>query len=186
MVVDHIQNDFDTRAVERFHHLAKLEDRISIRSQSGFGSEKSQRVVAPVVGESPIEKKAIVEMLMDGKQLHRGNSNLLKVFDRRMVSETCVGAPDFLRDGWMQLGKPFHVHLHHDRFEHRPPQGKITLPVEVVRFRDESLRSRRRTVDPVRSSVRHQRQEGRVENGGPVDLFGVGIEQQLSRVEKMT
>ena len=67
MIVNHIENHFDTRRVEIAHHRFELEDLFAQLSAAGVlrvRREKSDRVVAPIVSETPIDQCLVINMRM--------------------------------------------------------------------------------------------------------------------------
>ena len=48
MVIDHIENDFDTRAMQCIHHVAKLSD-ILTREITRLRRKKANAVIPPIV-----------------------------------------------------------------------------------------------------------------------------------------
>ena len=64
VVVNDVKNYLHAFAVKGFHHIAEFRDGIAIGSVASFRSEEADRVVAPVVHQSPLDQKTIVEMMM--------------------------------------------------------------------------------------------------------------------------
>ena len=75
MVEDHVQNDLDSRPVQRLHHVAKLIDRakpIPARAVGLVGRKEGDRRVTPIVDES---RWAILRVELEyGQQFDGGDA----------------------------------------------------------------------------------------------------------------
>ena len=70
VVVDHVQDDLETRGVELAHRLAKAAG-TGRAEVARLGGQEADAVVAPVVDEALFEQSAIVHEGMDRQQLQR-------------------------------------------------------------------------------------------------------------------
>ena len=62
-----------TGLVERLHHRLELAHLVAMRSArcvAGVGGEEADGVVAPVVGEAPLDERPLGHELVDGQELH--------------------------------------------------------------------------------------------------------------------
>ena len=111
VVVDHVENHFDSCAVQCFHHVAELGDRtlwVLARAVSLMGCEEGNGRVAPVIDPSRRTIQGI--KLENGQQLHGRNAKLLEV--RNLFNNTGECAPYRLRQAGTRVpGEPTHVHL---------------------------------------------------------------------------
>ena len=84
VVINHVENDFDTGLVQGPDHLLELlhlataprTERVLV-----VGREIPDRVVSPVVPQAFFQKVAVLDELMDGQQFYRGDAKLLEMFD---------------------------------------------------------------------------------------------------------
>ena len=65
--------------------------------------EIADRVVAPVVAQPALEQERVVDELMDGQELDRGDAERLQMLDRRRMREPGVRSAQLLRDAGMPL-----------------------------------------------------------------------------------
>jgi hypothetical protein len=69
VVVDDVEDHFQTRGVKRLHHRLELTDLIAGPPCAGVavvGGEEPDGVVAPVVGQPPVHEEHVVDELVDG------------------------------------------------------------------------------------------------------------------------
>ena len=74
VVVDHVQDHFDPRLVERFDHRLEFVDRGSrrcARTVAAVRRKEPDRVVAPIVLQPPIEQVLVVHKVVHGHKLDR-------------------------------------------------------------------------------------------------------------------
>ena len=71
-----------------------------------MGGEVTDRAVTPVVGQSLVVQEALVDDVMHGHQLHGGDPEVPQILDRRVGSESRVGAPVRFGDVGMADVKP--------------------------------------------------------------------------------
>ena len=142
VIEDNIENDFNAGSVQRLHHAAKFiecSERVRMRAIGLVRCKKGDRRVTPVV--RPAWGRILRIELKHGKQLDRGNAQLLKVRDLLDESGVCATFR-FRQTGAGVCGKTAHMHLVNDGAGPRPLQGNVTLPVIRVWVRDHALHGR--------------------------------------------
>ena len=97
-------------AVQRLHHPLELVHLLAVAAGRGVARRPGRRsrwVVAPVVRQAPVEEEALVDDVVHGQQLDRGDAERREVLDRGSEREPGVGAAEVLRgsSGW-RLVKP--------------------------------------------------------------------------------
>ena len=180
------------RAVQRLDHPLELEHLIAQAPGGGVLGVRRQvadRAVAPVVAQAAIVQEGLVGDVMDRQQLDGGDAQALHVGQRLLRGQSRVGAAQVLAHGRMALGVALDVGLVDDRLVPRAPRRDVALPVERA-VDDHRLGNREGVVLVVGLEVRVRRVVGRVgQHVGriPVDAafdrLGVGIDEQLDRVE---
>jgi hypothetical protein len=133
VVVDDVQDDFETAVVEAGDHLLKFAQRVrNVGRITRIGRKKSDRVIAPIVLQPLFEKITVVNERMDGQQFHRGHAQRPDVVDDRLGAQSGVKAPQILVDRGIQLGEPFDVGFVDDRLVPRHVAPTIfAAPIEV-------------------------------------------------------
>ena len=148
-----------------------------------MGGEEADGVVAPVVGEAPLDQKRLGHALVHGQQLDRGHPQVDQVGDGGLVGQARVGAPQLGREPRVGHREALDVDLVDDR-----------VGVGVVRAGAVGPREGRvdhEAAGHVAGRVERARRLGVVgvvaehlgtEPHGPGRGPGVGVEQQLGRV----
>ena len=93
--------------------------------------EETDRVVAPVVRQALLLQVGVVDELMDRHELDGRRAQVLEVVDDGGLSQTGVGAPQFLGNHRVQLGHALDVGLVDDRLVVLVVRGTVVTPVEV-------------------------------------------------------
>ena len=189
VVVDDVEDDFDALLVQRLHHLLELLHLLPglpARRVLVVRGEIADGVVAPVVAQPALEQQRVVDELMDGEELDRGDAERLQMLDGRGMREPRVRAALILRHLGMPLREAFDVDFVNDRLVPRRARIAIARPVEV-RIGDHRLRHERRGVGVVLrvGIVEEVSEDGLVPLHLSVDRFAVRIEQQLRRIAAM-
>jgi hypothetical protein len=130
VVVDHVEDHLDARGVEVLDHLLELGDRpqpgrarvLRVRCEVG------DRVVAPVVGQAALDEVVLVEVVVDGQQLDRGDAEVAEVADDGRVREAGVGPAQVLGDVRVRHRETLHVGLVDHRLRPGGPCGGRSLP----------------------------------------------------------
>ena len=111
VIEDHVENDFDAGPVQRLHHVPKFihrAQRFLARTVCLVRRKERDRRVAPVV--RPAWGRILGIELKHGKQLDRGNAQLLKVGD--LLDQSGVRATfRFRQPGAGMRGETAHMHL---------------------------------------------------------------------------
>ena len=95
VVVDDVEDDFDTGTVQRADHLPELADprrRITVARVLGMRGEESDGVVAPEVPQPPLDQKALVHEMVNRHQFDRRDAEALQILDRRRVGQPRIRA----------------------------------------------------------------------------------------------
>ena len=192
VVVDHVEDHLDARAVQRLDHaleLAHLLPALAGGGVGGVGREEADRRVAPVVRQPPGVQEVLVGDVVDRQQLDRGHAERLEVRDRVLVGEPGVGAAQVLAHAGAQLREALDVRLVDHRLVPRRAQRAVALPVEA-RVDHHALRDRVGVVlvvaleVGVRLAGRDVREDvAAVEPDRALDRLRVRVEQELARVE---
>ena len=138
MVVDNVDNHFESGLVQCLHHCLELADGV-LRGIASVRREITDRVIAPVVPQTALDQRALVDERMHGHQFDRRDAQALQVLDRRRRRETRIRAAQRGRDVRMAPREPAHVQL----VDHRLAPGNggrsIVVPGER-RLDDAALR----------------------------------------------
>ena len=151
VVVDDVEDDFESGGVQAAHHQLELLHRLarpSVRGVFGVRREKAQRVVAPVIGQPLLDEMAVVEMIMHGHQLDGGDAEVEQVLDGGLRSQAGVGAAQLFGHAGHSLGEALDVQL----VDQRLVPGRVRRPIVAPgegRYRRRRPAGRRRRC-PVR------------------------------------
>ena len=153
-----------------------------------FGREEADRVVAPVVAQALLDQVAVVDERVHRHQLDRGDAEPLQVVDHRRGRQPGVGAAQRWRHVGVQHREAAHVQLVDHRVVPRHRRAPVVAPSEgwidhralaACRARCRAGRSDRSSrLCPTRVAEERVAPAQRAD-----DALGVGIEQQLVRVE---
>ncbi len=187
VVVDDVEDHLDVRLVERLDHELELLDLFAVlapRAVFAVGSEVADGVVPPVVAQALVHEVAVVDELVHGQQLERGDAEVLQVVDHGRGRQAGVGAAELLGDARVQLRQALHVRLVHHRVV--PPAvgpalgGPVEEGVDHDRLRHEG--SAVGLLHDVIAAADGVGEDRRVPVDLAVDCLGVRIEQELVRV----
>jgi hypothetical protein len=133
VVVDHVEDHLQARVVEARHHLLEfLQAARGIGGVAGVGREKTDAVVAPVVGEALLQQVAVVDEGVHRQELDRRDAKRLHVLDDFLHREAGEGAAQLGRNGGMPHGVAAHVRLvDHGAVPRDGLPGALARPVEV-------------------------------------------------------
>jgi hypothetical protein len=190
VVVDDVEDHLEAGGVERLDHRLELAGgpaRRSVRGVARLGREKVDRVVAPVVGQPLVEQVLVVEEGVDRQELDGGDAELLQVRDHPRRGEAGVGAAELRLHLGVAGGEAFHVQLVDERIVEGDAGRPVGAPVEGA-VDDDSLRHAPGVVELVDREVgpgvaKRVGEDRRVPIDHPVECLGVGVDQQLHRVE---
>ena len=191
VVVDHVEDHFDPRRVERLHELLELLHLPATLTRGRIlvvGREIGDGVVAPVVPKAPLHERRVLDELVDRQQLHRRDAEFFQVVDGRRMRQSRVGAAQLLGNIRMRLAETFHVRLVHDRVVQRGVGRAVEPPVER-RVDHDALGDERDTVEVVLRVLRFVeviRENRFVPVPQALDRLGVRIEQQLRGIAPMS
>ena len=128
VVVDHVEDHLDAVAMQRVHHGAELvADRLvvpfrcagSSRCITRVRDEVGQRVVAPVVGHSPLNQVMLVDVQLHRQQANSGQSHAFVVRQHRRAGQARVGSPLRRRHIRVHRGQGFDMGFVEHRAGHR-------------------------------------------------------------------
>ena len=146
VVVNHIENDFDSGSVERFHHIPELVDLgtwLLPRRIARCRCEEPERAVPPVVGFALIGEEFVIHKRMDGQKLHRGHTEPLEVSDHGRVRHSGVGATNLFGHIRMFLRESLDMNFVDHRLRPKRIRAGIISPVVAIfenqRFRHRSV-----------------------------------------------
>jgi hypothetical protein len=192
VVVDDVQDDLDARLVQRVHHVPELVHLLAhppAARVTDVGGEEADGVVAPVIGEALALQHAVGDELVDRHQLDAGDAEAAEVFDDRRRDESGIGAAQVFR----HLGVAERESLDVELVDRRPRPRVAALA--RVRHRPRLVDHHRLgdgggAVAVVAGQVGVGVTEGVAEDElvpahVAVDGPGIGIDQQLGRIEAM-
>ena len=190
MVVDHVENHFEVRGVQRAHHHLELAHRILRRRRRrvlNLRRKVRQRVVSPVVREISLCEMPVVQVVMRRHQFHRGDAEPREMPDGRFGGESQVRAAQRFRDVRVQLRESLDVKFVDERLVPGRPQRPIVPPRErAVDDRRERREWRAVAVVERRVFLAELEAEQRlVPSHGSPDHLGVGIQDEFVRVESI-
>ena len=190
VVVDHVEDHLEARAVQRLDHLLELADLLAAVAGGGVRrvrGEVADGVVAPVVAGAALGQAGLGDELVDREQLDRGDAEVAQVVGDRGGAEAGVRAAQVLGDAVVQLGHALDVALVDDRVAPAAPHRLVALPVEVP-GRGVDHDAARHEGGGVLGGLLLGASEDVAESGrrgGEVaaDRHRVGVQEQLVRVE---
>ena len=95
VVVDHVKDDLDARLVQGTDHRLELGHLLPACALGGVAvvrGEEPDGVVSPVVRQPTLDEVVVVDELVHGHQLHRGDTQALQVLHHGRVGQAGVGA----------------------------------------------------------------------------------------------
>ena len=190
VVVDDVEDDLDAGGVEVAHHGLELGDLLAQPARAAVlvvGGEEPDRVVAPVVAQVTIDQMGVVDELVDGQQLDGSDPECGEVLDGGRVGQAGVGPAQLAGDVGVGGGEPLDVDLVDDRLVQRDAERPVVAPVEERVVDDALLDMDRAVVVVARPFVAEVvREAGRLPVDRSLDRLGVGIDDELSRIEAQT
>ena len=188
MVVDHVEDHFDSSIMQMRDHLLELRD----RTGGGIplvGRKESDRVVSPIIGDAFVDQMPVDDGSLHRQQLDRRDAEAADVLADIAHPESCELAPQLRRHRGMAHRKTTHVGLIQDRAVPRNHRTALASPRER-RVHHAALGHERRAVALVERKIRFFRAELIAEEGVvPLQLthqgLGVRVEEQLVRIEAM-
>ena len=151
-----------------------------------IGREEAERVVAPVVRQALFEQVLLVDVDVDGQQLHRRDAERLEMIERRLAHQAEIRAAQILGDAGMTPREATDVQLVDDRVLPRRPRADDRRPRRTRR------RPRRRAAPTPRcpivalSGLAEAESEERIVPPHPAaDRPRIGVDHELGRVETM-
>ena len=184
MVVNHVQNHFDTGFVQRAHGFFQLVFRVGgIDGIRRLDREMGIGVVAPVIAQALPLQMIFVQMLVDGQQFDGGDAQFLQIIDEARIRQSLIST--FVFQMRKLLGQAFDVGF----VKHRPAPRRIWVfvvaPVEPAFAGHYAFWGDMCIVALVRMMKPSQFFLVAV-NGLAVDFFGIRVYQQLLRIETRT
>ncbi len=117
-VVEHdVEYDFQAGTVQGVDHRPEFFDltarlaRPYRRRVTRLRRKESDRVVAPIVGQTPLDEECLRHAVVDWQQFDRGHAKVDKVLQGRLVSQSRVGAAQLLRYARVACGESTNVNL---------------------------------------------------------------------------
>ena len=187
VVVDDVQDDLDLGLMQPSHHGLELELSAARRDVVGLRREEADRVVAPIVAQAPLDQESVLDEGVDRHQLDGRDPEPHQMIDHGRMGQTGIGAALPARHFRVQFGQSLDVRLVDDGPSPGRAQGSVIAP-GVSRVDHDAFRHRRRVVAPVDREILPPGADAVTEMGvRPVqvasDVLGVGVEQELARVE---
>ena len=178
VVVDHVEDHFDARAVEGLHHVAELvpyREGVLSGAVGMMRREERDRLVPPVVHATA--RRILRIELEDGQQLHGGDAEVLEVGDLLDQPGIRAALPG-RHPGAFVAGEAAHVELVDHGLGERALERLVPFPVvaAAVGGRHHALHGRGRVVAGTAGGLA-------VVTFGHRHRQAVGVEQQLLPVE---
>ena len=192
VIVDHVENHLDSRRVKRLDHGFELVHLVaqSARRVPHVWGKEADRVVSPVIRQAFLRQMPIDDELVHRQQLDRGHVERLEIVDHRIATEAEIGPAQIL--GYVRIldRHPLHVGLVDDGTIPRRLRMAVVVPGERV-VDDDAFGHSSGAIGVVDleivSRMAHLVGKERVI---PLDLardrLGVGIDEQLGRIEPVT
>src|SRR5438270_9958679 len=186
MVVDYIEDDFDTGFVQSLDRCLELGDRTA-RQKARIRREEPDRVVAPVIRQPAAYEVTVTGRGMHRQKLDRRDAELDKIIDDCRRGERGKGAALVHIDRRMLDREAAHMHFEDDRLF----PGRVRLAVIVPGkggLDDPAFRHVTGAVAAVEGEIFARASNPiTVDDVAPPHLprnrFRIGIEQQFVRVE---
>ena len=190
VVVDHVQDHLDARLVQGLDHGLELADLLAEGAAAGVPDircEEPDGVVPPVVGQPSFHQVPVRHELVDGEQLHRRDPQRSQIIHGCRARQAGVGSPQRLRHVGAAGGESLRVHLVDHGLVPRDAWRAIVPPGEC-RIDHHALGRMGGAVARVQTEVGIRMpylvsEQGVVPLDRPVDGFGVGVQEQLVRIE---
>ena len=180
VVVNDIQNHLDPCGVESADHFLEFVRGVlrPAGAKPRIRHKISQRVVAPVVHQPPIDDRLLVRVEVDRHQLDGGDSETLKMGDRSLAGEARIGAAQFFGNLGMALREAFDMQFVENRFVPGGARGTCAIPGEGgIEHAGEG---------GGRRAIRGGIGNGGIPNETPRDGFRVRIEEDFVRVKAVS
>ena len=189
MVVDDVEDHLDPGVVELVHHLLEFVDERCAQI-ARIGGKKSDRIVPPIIPETLFQEVIVVNKRVDRQQLDRRDPKRSQIAGDMGVGEPREGASQLLRHLLMTHGEAPDVHLVDDRQFPRDGGTALASPSEGG-VDHPAFRNKGGAVPLVEAEVLVGMVEGvgeqlRAPFEAANELLGVGIDQQLVRVEAVS
>jgi hypothetical protein len=189
VVVDHIHDHFDTGGVQGLDQVLEFVE-TTAGGIAWIGGEVADGIVAPVVFQSSVEQMTVVDESLYRQELHRGDAQALEVVDDRRRAQPGIGAAHFGRNMRVQAGEALDVQLIDDGL--MPGNIGRAVPVPIKAGIDHlALEHAGRAVAAAEAQILAGAADAVTELGiAPLDgadnRFGVGVQQQLVRIEAVS
>ncbi len=173
--------------VEALDHGLELAHRLAGGGVADVRREEADGVVAPVVGEPALHQVAVGDVLVHRQQLDRRDAQVGEVVEGCRRAEPGVRPAQLLGHLRVQLGEALDVDLVDQRAIERDVELGVTAPHEGVVDHD-ALRhevGRVAFIGLIVVGADAIAEERVVPRHLAVDALGVGVDQQLGRVEPM-
>src|SRR4051812_26923984 len=190
MVVDDIENDLDVGGMQmRDHFLEFGEGEILGRGVTPCRREERERIVSPVVLQSLFHQVTVIEKGLYRQQLDGRNPQRLQIADDLCIRQSRIGTPDPLRDARVLPGESLDVQFIDDGslpwrlWTTVAPPGECRIDHPRLQHEFGTVALIERQVVP---GFHYVTEQSRVPRQLSDDLPGIGIEQELVRIEAMT
>ena len=105
MVVNHIENHFNSSLVQFCYRFTQLTNGIFGGGVSGVRRRESERVITPMIFATASIYRRFRNKLMDWQELERSNSKGLEISDGAGVTQSLIGAAFILGNLMIELGE---------------------------------------------------------------------------------
>ncbi len=141
VVVNHVEDDLETGAMQRLHHLFELGHLLPAHPAAGvagLGREEAEGLIAPVIGQPALDEMAVEDELMHRQQLNRCHTQRVEIVEHRRARQPEVRSAQRGRHLWMARRESFHVRFVDDALRERGARRAVCLPIEG-RVNDDTL-----------------------------------------------
>jgi hypothetical protein len=190
VVVDHVEDHFDSRRVERPHHRFEFRKRLARRRLGGvfqMRREKVQRVVAPIISQPFFQQMAVVEMEMDRHQLDGRHAKIEQVLDDRLRGKPGIAAAFLFGNARVTHGHAADMSFVDERFMPGRAWRAVVAPGKRS-IHHRAQRAECRAVTFVEGQVIRAdfvAKKGVIPAHVPANRLGIGIEQHLVGIKAM-
>ncbi len=177
------------KGFDHLPELVHLSTRVAGGAIAGHGGEIAQRVVTPIVCESFLDQRSLVDKVVYGKKFHSRNAELLEVIDAHFVAKPGIGPAQLFRDFRIANTEAPNMNFVNNGVGQGEIEPAIAFPVKFAFGHDALWNAGRRILSVYREIVPGSRimtEDRRL----PVDLardrLGVRIDQEFSGIEATT
>ena len=188
MVINHVEDNLKTVPVHIFDQLLYFVQ-AAAGQVSRFGSKKAETLVPPVIVFDISLSAAAAEKCMDRQKFYGGYAQPFQIAQNALMIEPGKGTAFAVRHLRVQFGIAFKMGFVNDAFFNGIPRRLNTLPIKIItsynRFRHIGGAVQRTVREVFERTVPIIAKQCLMPNQTPGELFGIGVNQKLVRIEAM-